>query len=132
MPSRLKIRWKVFFTEVVPAHEVGSEDGTVYIVSDYIPGITLADWLTAQQPTFREAAELCAKIADALDHAHESGVVHRDLKPANVMLDADEEPHVMDFGLAKREAGEITMTVEGRILGTPAYMSPEQASGAAH
>ena len=77
----------------------------------------------------REATELCSKLADALEHAHNAGVVHRDLKPANVMIDADGEPHVMDFGLAKREAGEVTITVEGKMLGTPAYMSPEQAKG---
>ena len=59
-------------------------------------------------------------------------MIHRDLKPGNVMLDGDGQPHIMDFGLAKREAGEITMTVEGRILGTPAYMSPEQARGEGH
>ena len=59
-------------------------------------------------------------------------MIHRDLKPSNIMLDAEGEPHLMDFGLAKREAGEMTMTVDGKLLGTPAYMSPEQARGAAH
>lgn len=82
--------------------------------------------------TPREAAELCATIAAAVEHAHESGVIHRDLKPANVMLDINGAPHVTDFGLAKRESGEITMTVDGRLLGTPAYMHPEQARGEAH
>ena len=72
------------------------------------------------------------KIADALHAAHEAGVVHRDLKPGNVMMDPAGEPHIIDFGLAKREAGEITMTVNGQLLGTPAYMSPEQARGEAH
>ena len=80
----------------------------------------------------REAAELCAKIADALHAAHEAGVVHRDLKPANIMMSMDGEPHIMDFGLAKRESGEITMTVDGALLGTPAYMPPEQAAGKGH
>ena len=59
-------------------------------------------------------------------------MIHRDLKPNNIMMDAAGEPHIMDFGLAKREAGEQTMTLEGQILGTPAYMSPEQALGQAH
>jgi formylglycine-generating enzyme required for sulfatase activity len=117
---------------IVAVHEVGREDGTIYIVSDFVRGVTLASWLTGQQPTQKEAAELCAKIADALHHAHQAGVVHRDLKPSNVMLDRDGEPHILDFGLAKRDAGEVAVTVEGNILGTPAYMSPEQATGRSH
>ncbi len=79
-----------------------------------------------------EAAELCIKIAEALHHAHEAGVIHRDLKPGNIMMDEEGQPHIVDFGLAKRDAGEITMTVEGQILGTPAYMPPEQARGEGH
>ena len=117
---------------IVSVHEIGREGDSVYIVSDYVQGVTLADWLTANRIAPKEAAELCAKIADALHYAHERGVIHRDLKPSNIMLDADGEPRIMDFGLAKREAGEITMTVEGKVLGTPAYMSPEQAKGEAH
>ncbi len=117
---------------VVAVHEVGREDGTLYIVSDFINGCSLKDWLSRRQLTPREAAELCVKIADALHAAHEAGVVHRDLKPGNVMMDMAGEPHLTDFGLAKREAGEITMTVDGQVLGTPAYMSPEQARGEAH
>ena len=73
-----------------------------------------------------------AKICGDLHHAHQKGVIHRDLKPSNILIDEVGEPHVMDFGLAKREVGEITMTVEGHVLGTPAYMSPEQAAGQAH
>ena len=113
---------------VARVYEIGREGDTVYIVSELIRGVSLADWLTAKQPTFQQAAELCAKIAEALHYAHESGVVHRDLKPANIMLDDNDEPHLMDFGLAKREAGEVTMTLDGHVLGTPAYMSPEQAA----
>ena len=71
------------------------------------------------------------KIAHALDHAHEAGVIHRDLKPSNIMLDTSGKPYLMDFGLAKREAAEITVTLDGKLLGTPAYMSPEQARGQA-
>jgi serine/threonine protein kinase len=117
---------------IVSVHEVGRDGDSLYIVSDFVRGVTLADWLTGQQLTSREAAELCARIADALHHAHENGVVHRDLKPANVMIDAEGQPHLMDFGLARREAGEVTMTIDGQVLGTPAYMSPEQAKGEAH
>jgi tRNA A-37 threonylcarbamoyl transferase component Bud32/ribosomal protein S27E len=117
---------------VAGVHEVGREDGTLYIVSDFIDGCSLKEWLSGRRLTPQEAAELCLKIADALHAAHEAGVVHRDLKPGNVMMDLAGEPHLIDFGLAKREAGEITLTVEGQVLGTPAYMSPEQARGKAH
>lgn len=117
---------------IVPVHEVGREGDTVYIVSDYVQGATLREWLSVQKLTPREAAELCAKVADALHDAHVAGVIHRDLKPGNIMLDTVGEPHLMDFGLAKRETGEITMTREGHILGTPAYMPPEQARGEGH
>jgi WD40 repeat protein/serine/threonine protein kinase len=117
---------------IVPVHEVGREDGTLYIVSDFIEGLSLADWLSGQQLTCREAVELCVTIAEALHYSHEAGVIHRDLKPANIMLDDRGRPYIMDFGLARREAGEITMTVEGKLLGTPAYMPPEQARGEGH
>ncbi|MGH7138604.1 MAG: protein kinase domain-containing protein, partial [Pirellulales bacterium] len=117
---------------IVSVHEVGREGDTVYIVSDLVRGATLADRLTAGRLSPREAAQLCVTMAGALHHAHQAGVIHRDLKPSNIMLDAEGQPHLMDFGLAKREAGEITMTLDGRILGTPAYMSPELARGEAH
>jgi len=117
---------------IVSVHEVGRDGDNLYIVSDFVRGVTLGDWLTGQQLTSREAADLCAKIADALHHAHEQGVVHRDLKPANIMIDGDGQPHLMDFGLARRDVGEVTITMDGQVLGTPAYMSPEQAQGEGH
>ncbi|MBC8875300.1 MAG: protein kinase [Planctomycetes bacterium] len=119
-------------SNIVSVHEVGREGGQIYIVSDFVEGADLSQWLSARRLPAKEAAELCAKIADGLQHAHEAGVFHRDLKPANIMMDAAGEPHVMDFGLARRESGEITMTVDGKVLGTPAYMSPEQAKGKSH
>ena len=117
---------------IVSVFEVGKQDDTIYIASEFIDGVSLSSWLTAERPSLREAAKLCARIGEALEHAHQAGVIHRDLKPGNIMLDADRQPHLLDFGLAKREAGEITMTMEGKILGTPAYMSPEQAQGQGH
>jgi tRNA A-37 threonylcarbamoyl transferase component Bud32/tetratricopeptide (TPR) repeat protein len=117
---------------IVSVHEVGRDGETLYIVGDFVRGVTLSDWLTVHQPTIRTAVELTIKVAEALHHAHERGVIHRDLKPGNIMVDAEGEPHLMDFGLARREAGEITMTLDGQVLGTPAYMSPEQAIGEAH
>jgi len=117
---------------IVAVHEVGRDDDRVYMVSDLIHGATLEDWLTSHRLSLREAASLCAKIADALDHAHEKGVVHRDVKPGNILMNTEGEPFVADFGLARRDAGELTVTVDGRVLGAPAYMSPEQAAGKAH
>jgi tetratricopeptide (TPR) repeat protein len=117
---------------IVSVHEVGRDGDSVYIVSDFVRGVTLGDWLTGQRLTNREAAELCARIAEALHHAHEQGIIHRDLKPANIIIDGDGQPHLMDFGLARREVGEVTVTMDGQVLGTPAYMSPEQAQGEAH
>jgi serine/threonine protein kinase/WD40 repeat protein len=117
---------------IVTVHEVGREADTIYIVSDLVRGVTLADWLSGQRLTAREAAQLCAKIAFALAHAHQIGIVHRDIKPGNIMLDDDGEPYLTDFGLAKRSTGDVMLTVEGKVLGTPAYMSPEQARGEGH
>jgi WD40 repeat protein/tRNA A-37 threonylcarbamoyl transferase component Bud32 len=117
---------------IVSVHEVGQQDGVPYLVSEFVRGVTLADLLSARRPGFREAAELVAAVADALQYAHERGIVHRDVKPSNIMIGEHGRPCVMDFGLAKREAGEITMTIEGQVLGTPAYMSPEQARGEGH
>ena len=114
---------------IVSVHEAGRDGGTVYIVSDYVPGRNLAKRLATEPITPREAAELTANIAGALHHAHQAGVVHRDLKPSNIMIDIEAQPHIMDFGLAKRDMGEVTVTLEGKVLGTPAYMSPEQARG---
>ena len=117
---------------IVTVHEVGRTDETVYIVSDLVRGVSLYDWTEIRSPSTDEVALICLLIAQALDHAHQAGIVHRDLKPGNIMIDGDDQPHIMDFGLAKRDADEVTMTVEGQVLGTPAYMSPEQAMGQAH
>jgi tetratricopeptide (TPR) repeat protein/tRNA A-37 threonylcarbamoyl transferase component Bud32 len=131
---------------IVAVHDVGKDQDTVYIVSDLVRGPSLAQWVgEGRRPGFREAAAVGAQVADALDYAHRQGVVHRDLKPANILLAFSREPEasatpalasgsrlnecvpkITDFGLAKRDAGEITMTLEGQVLGTPAYMSPEQ------
>ena len=90
---------------MVSVHEVGREGDTLYIVSDFIEGAKLKDWLTAPRLTPREAAELCIKIAEALHQAHEAGVIHRDLKPGNIMIDMAGEPHITDFGSGEARGG---------------------------
>jgi tRNA A-37 threonylcarbamoyl transferase component Bud32 len=87
---------------IVPVYEVGQHDGVPYLVSEFVQGVTLTDLLSARRPGVREAAELIAKVADALAFAHDHGVVHRDMKPSNIIVAEDGTPHVMDFGLAKR------------------------------
>jgi serine/threonine protein kinase len=118
---------------IVTIHETGqAEDGTFYLVEEFVQGTTLSARLKQGPVPFRDAAELIAAVCDALECAHSHGVIHRDIKPANILLDADGRPHLMDFGLAKREAEETVMTQDGQVLGTPAYMSPEQARGESH
>jgi WD40 repeat protein len=117
---------------IVPVYEVGQENGQPYLVSDFVEGVTLDDRLSAGPLPLRESAALVQAVAEALEHAHQHGVIHRDIKPSNIMIRGDGTPAVMDFGLAKRAAGEITMTLDGQVLGTPAYMSPEQAGGESH
>ncbi len=103
----------------------------MYIVSDYIEGADLADWLKTHRPSWSEAARIAAAVADALAHAHSRLIVHRDVKPANIIMTRDRAPVLVDFGLGLDEA-----VADGRekdvVSGTPLYMSPEQAAGAAH
>lgn len=117
---------------IVGIHEVGHTDDHVYIVSEFIEGATLRQWLAERRLPTREAVQLCVRLAAALQAAHDKGVIHRDLKPANILMDESGRPHITDFGIARREAGEVTMTMDGDVLGTPAYISPEQARGMSH
>jgi eukaryotic-like serine/threonine-protein kinase len=119
-------------SNIVSIYEVGTENGQVYIACEYIEGITLRDLLTTGKPSISRAVDLAIDIAEALQHAHSHGIVHRDIKPANILLNVAGQPFVTDFGLAKRvatQSTESTISSEGQILGTPRYMSPEQASG---
>ncbi len=117
---------------IVPVFEVGRFEDLPYIVTDFVEGVTLADALTGRQFSFQESARIIITVAEALEHAHGCGVIHRDIKPSNVMLQGTDEIRIMDFGLAKHSTGEGTVTLEGQLLGTPAYMSPEQARGEGH
>jgi WD40 repeat protein/serine/threonine protein kinase len=138
---------------IVPIHEIGEHQGQHYFSMGLIDGPNLRDALntgpqhtgdvledghaSGQRPhrhspsalSPRDAAQLVATIADAVHYAHQRGVLHRDLKPSNILLDADRQPHLTDFGLAKVIQKESTLTHTYAVLGTPAYMSPEQARG---
>ena len=114
---------------IVSIFEVGEYGGHPFYSMRFIEGTTLAKRLAAGQVSAREAAATLAQVADAVDAAHHRGVLHRDLKPSNILIDASGTPHVSDFGLAKRIAEDQNVTHTGAILGTPCYMSPEQAAG---
>ncbi|QDV33954.1 serine/threonine-protein kinase [Tautonia plasticadhaerens] len=114
---------------LVPVFETGIEDGSAFLVGEFVAGTTLSGRLsTGERPSPRESARLAAEVADALHHAHRCGVVHRDVKPSNILIGADGRPRLTDFGLARIEA-DATLTRPGEAVGTPSYMSPEQARG---
>ncbi len=113
---------------IVPVYEVGDIEGRPFFSMKLINGVTLADRLSDGPIPEREAAELIAVTARAIAFAHRQGVVHRDIKPSNILID-DSTPMISDFGLAKRFGVENDLTRSGVVLGTPSYMSPEQASG---
>jgi WD40 repeat protein len=114
---------------IASIYEVGQQDGWHYFSMRLVDGPTLARKLGGCPMPAREAAQLFVKIARAVHHAHQRGVLHRDLKPNNILLDAAGEPYLTDFGLAKILESDASLTISNAVLGTPAYMPPEQASG---
>lgn len=115
---------------IVDVHEIGRYNEQVYIVSDLIDGVALQQRVSEKGGvTCEEAVDWCIQVAHALQHAHDAGIVHRDLKPGNILIDRHGKTHLTDFGLAKTNTDDVTITTDGAILGTPAYMSPEQARG---
>jgi WD40 repeat protein len=135
---------------IVQIYEIGEAHGQPFLAMEYVEGGSLAAWLNGQPQPARAAAGLVATLAEAVHHAHRRGIIHRDLKPANILLAPKSlisdpgsgdpgssrfdlglfDPKITDFGLAKLVVGGASQTASGAILGTPAYMAPEQAGGA--
>ena len=119
---------------IVPVHEIGEYEGRHYFTMDFVDGCSLSDLIRESALAPRRAGKIVRTVAEAVQFAHEHGTLHRDLKPANILLDQDDTPHITDFGLAKVLDGidddsRSELTASGQILGTPSYMSPEQAEG---
>ena len=123
---------------IVPVFESGNVGEIQFIAFDYCDGTTLAALSNQQSLNFVESSQVVQCIAEAVGHAHDRGVIHRDLKPGNILIEHDERPiqnrlRITDFGLARfRDSQQTDLTISGTIVGTPAYMSPEQARGEQH
>jgi WD40 repeat protein/predicted Ser/Thr protein kinase len=113
---------------IVAIHEVGYREGQHFFVMDYVAGRSLANVVRDGPVTPKRAATYVRAIAEAIQYAHERGILHRDLKPSNVLLNEDDQPKITDFGLAKRLEKDTELTLSGQVLGSPNYMPPEQAA----
>jgi serine/threonine protein kinase len=127
--AEARIAARLSHSGIVIVHDVGrdAKHGILYIALEHLHGRTLAEVAAEGRLEWREALRIVGRLAEAVRYAHAQGVIHRDIKPANIMLVASGEPKIMDFGIAKLEAGQLTST--GQFFGTPLYMSPEQALG---
>lgn len=114
---------------IVPVYEVGEFKGDPYFSMEFVEGVSLTQIVTSRSWSQKQVAECVAKVAEAIHYAHERGFLHRDIKPANVLLDAHGQPRITDFGLAKRIDDNSDLTKTKQVLGSPNYMSPEQACG---
>src|SRR5262245_58721247 len=114
---------------IVPIHEVGERDGQCYFSMKFVEGGQLDEAVRRTPMPIRGAVELIAKMARTVHYAHEHGILHRDIKPGNILLDAQNEPHLTDFGLARLLDTQSSVTRTIDVLGTPSYMAPEQAAG---
>jgi eukaryotic-like serine/threonine-protein kinase len=117
---------------IVSIYEVGQHEGQHFFSMQFIEGASLDEEVDGGRWKLddgRRAAQLMTKVARAVEAAHQKGVIHRDLKPGNILLDGEGEPHVADFGLARRTSSDSSLTLEGSLIGTPSFMAPEQAAG---
>jgi serine/threonine protein kinase len=117
--------------QIIGVYEAGLIEGRRFIAMEFIEGKQFSDWRRQGSITLRQQITVLRDTAMAIDHAHRHGIIHRDLKPANILIDRKNHPHVADFGLAKRtdQSATLSLTSSGMVMGTPAYMSPEQAHG---
>ncbi|GIL08495.1 MAG: hypothetical protein BroJett033_0060 [Chloroflexota bacterium] len=114
---------------ILPLYDYGVEDGILYLVTAYIGGGTLSDRIARGPLPLGEVNTLLRQIAPALDYAHRQGVIHRDIKPANILISTEGYPLLADFGIAKLVEGDSGLTATGGVIGTPAYIAPEQVQG---
>src|SRR5437667_3987053 len=114
---------------IVPIYEVGERGGACYFSMGLVDGGQLDVVAKRESMPIRHAAELIAKLARTVHHAHEHGILHRDIKPGNILVDAEGEPLLTDFGLARLAESDSTITRTLEVMGTPSYMAPEQAVG---
>ena len=114
---------------IVSIYEIGEHRGSQFFSMQFIEGCNLKEYVDINPIPPREAARILCTIAEAVHYAHRRGILHRDLKPANIMMDVNGQPHITDFGLAKQIERDTEITRTGTIMGTPGYMSPEQADG---
>lgn len=120
---------KLKHANIVPIYDIGTQDGHHYFAMEFVEGRSLSAQIQKQAVTIPDALAIAEALADAIESAHQQGVIHRDIKPSNILVDPRGLPHLTDFGLAKQVDLDTQYTQSGTTLGTPAYMPPEQARG---